>query len=259
MKTSLRRTITACVLISSFSLVGVSCQKQEDPATQTTGTLDTSGTTSLPTDTGTTTTTEPFTVDLLPSDTDDTLPINNQLGAGALDGTTTTTDSPFDVDEIDPSASSGSSAGSTGSSTGSSSSSAVSDGDLEAFIDRVMTQFGTFTNQDRIPFQNLVGLENDVTQSMQAYLDSLMAGGVDEDAPFFGRTSTVLSQTVLQDRATDTRVLVVIEREDVAGASATPKLSYVTYVVRVVEDQDGYLLDGLYEISVGQNPFTDSE
>lgn len=249
-----RSTITISLLVLSLAFVGVSCQQQEEPTAQPANTTNTTQTGTLPTDTGATGS-QPFTVDLLPADdTDQTLPLNDQVGAGALDdpedtlATRDETDeSPFDVEEIDDR------------DTISGSSDSATAGEREAFVDRMVTEFGTYTNKDRTPYQNLIGLENDVTQGMQAYLDRIIANGVDPDAPFFGRTTTVISQTVLEDRATDTRVLVVAERQDVVGASAAPVTYYVTYVVRLVEDQVGYLLDGIYEVASGQDPLQASD
>jgi len=260
--------LPSLAVFAVLGLAGIGCTKTEDPlpAGQVTTDVDQA---SLPTDSseGAATTDEPFVVDLVPGDEEPISEEDQAAGTDATDGTDPTagtgeadapkeedgetaekdaadltdlvatpveTNEPKDDDKTETKA-------------GATDDKAAAN-DLRELAETLAEIHGTFTNKDKVAYQNYKDLKPYTTKAMQSYLDGQAAGAEPAGAndPFFGRTTSALSSAVLTDKASAAKVLVTAKQEDISGSSAAPSTYFRLLRLEFVREDEEWKLDGLY-------------
>ena len=266
MKKRANLILPSLAVFAVLGLAGIGCTKTEEPLPEGQVTADVDSAT-LPTDGSESSTAadEPFVVDLVPGDD---APIEEGDQAAAADDAT-------DVSATDETASDAKDADDategtkkdeadltdlvatpvetddtkekTDTKTEASDDKADAD-DLKELAETLAEVHGTFTNKDKVAYQNYKDLKPYTTSSMQAYLDGQTAGAEPAGAndPFFGRTTTALSAAVLTDKASSAKVLVTAKQEDISGSSAAPTTYFRLMRLEFAKEDGEWKLDGLY-------------
>lgn len=106
--------------------------------------------------------------------------------------------------------------------------------------------YGTYTNKDKVAFKNLIDLKQYSTDRLSAWIDEKSQEKINNNAPFYGVTTSALSSVLLEQSNAKSKILTTVKREEITSRDNTPKVSYKVILMAFENVSEVWVLNSIY-------------